>query len=329
MRRALSGALLLALLAAPLSAATLKLKDGSRVECKVRSYDPATQTLHVTTADGEQASYTMAQLDGRSVYQVNSSLIPEGDAKAQFLAANFARDAGLYAHAARRYEIALKLDPSMQAAIDTERTKLKRAAAEFCMANAKQAVDKGDISEAERWLKTLVEKLPGEPEAQQASEMLDTHYDKLRADKMAEVEARASEELKRDAASARKDYDQMVEKSRKGLQARGDSQAAGLFRGALKDGQKVLDELDRIERKYTAPDVREKVQEYRGVVSQQMVEVHLSIASQLATQTDYKGAQREVNKALALDPQNESALTMRARIEDYSSRGIGWGWGWR
>lgn len=326
--RALTGLLACVLIVAPAAAATLKLKDGTRVECKVRSYDPATQTLHVTTADGAQASYTMAQLDGRSVYQVNSSLIPTNDAKAQLLAANFARDAGLYAHAARRYATVVKLDPSMQAAVETERTKLKRSAAESCMTSAQTAIASGNITEAEKWLKLLVEKLPGEPEAERASAMLDQHYDRQRADKMAKADAKASAELQREVAGGRKRFEQMVEKSRKGLQARGNSQAETLFRDALSDGKAVLADIDEIERRHATPEVKEKAPEYRRVVTDQMVELHLHLASQLATRTDYKGAQREVNQALSLDPRNEAALSMRARIEDYASEGLGW-FGWR
>lgn len=324
MRRFLSAVALSALLAASAAGATLKLKDGSRVECKVRSYDTATQTLHVTLADGKEASYTMAQLDGRSVYQVNSSLIPANDAKAQLLAANFARDAGLYAHAARRYATAAKLDPSLKGAIDGEMGKLKRSAAEFCMANARSAIAKGNIPEAEKWLKTLIEKLPGEPEADEAGAMLERYYGRVREEKLAKADAKASDAVKQDAAAGRKRYDQMVEKTKKGLQAKGGSQATALYRDALSDGKFVLKELDSIEKKHKTPDVAEKVSEYRGIVTEQMVDLHLHLASQLATQTDYKGAQREVGQALSLDPKNEAALSMRARIEDYASRGLDW-----
>jgi len=327
MRRALHGLLLCALWSVPAVAGTFKLKDGTRFEAKVRSYDPATQTLYLTTADGKQASYTMAQLDGRSVYQVNASLIPSDDPKAQLLAANFARDAGLYAHAARRYAKAVQLDPSMRAAVEPEVTKLKRVAAEGCMANARAAIAKGDTSEAEKWLKALIEKLPGEPEAAQASSMLDQYYAQTRAVEVARVEQKSSEALKKDIAQGKRRYEEMVDKTKKALQARGSGQAENLFRNALSDGQAVLKELDGIQDKYDEPEVQERVVEYRQIVTDQMVEVHLHIASQLATQSDYKGAQREVNQALALDSKNERALSMRARIEEYSSQGIGWrGW---
>jgi tetratricopeptide (TPR) repeat protein len=327
MRRALSGLVLCALLAAPAAAATLKLKDGTRVECKVKSYDSATQTLHVTTADGKDQSYTMAQLDGRSVYQINSSLVPPKDAKAQLLAANFARDAGLYSHAVRRYAQALELDPNLKGQVDAEMKTLRRAAAGACMDRARTSIAKGDTNEAEKYLKILVEKLPSEPEADQAASMLDQYYAQNRATKIAAADQKAAETLKKDVATGKKRYEQMVEKTRKGLQARGSSQAEGLFKGAINDGEAVLSELDAVEKKYSDDaSLRSQASNYREVVTQQMVEVHLHMASALATHSDYQGAQGEINQALSLDPRNEQALSMRARVEEYSSRGIGWGW---
>ncbi len=326
MRRAITGLVLCALLAAPAAAATLKLKDGTRVECKVKSYDSATQTLHVTTADGKDQTYTMAQLDGRSVYQVNSSLVPPKDAKAQLLAANFARDAGLYSHAVRRYATALELDPNLKGQVDAEMKTLRRAAAGACMDRARTSIAKGDTNEAEKYLQILVEKLPSEPEADQAAQMLDQYYAQNRATKLAAADQKAAETLQKDVATGKKRYEQMVEKTRKGLQARGSGQAEGLFKGAINDGEAVLAELDAIDKKYDDPAIRSQASNYREVVNQQMIEVHLHMASALATHSDYQGAQREINEALALDPKNEAALSMRARVEEYSSRGIGWGW---
>lgn len=328
MRTTLTSLLLLALAALPASAATLKLKDGTSVQCKVQSYDTATKTLQVKLEDGKDAKYTLDQLDARSVYLVNASLIPDNDAKAQLLAANFARDAGLYAHAARRYKDAVKLDPSLQGAVDVEMATLRHSAATLCIANARAAAAKQDFAEAERWLKTLIEKLPNEPEAAQAAAALDQHYSQTRAVKMADADAKASDALKKDVAAGKQRYEQMVEKTKQGLQARGSSQAKGLFNSALSDGKFVLKELDRLEKKYDDSKSRTQAASYRKLVNDQMVDLHLHIASQLATQSDYKGAQREVNEALAIDSKSAAALAMRVRLEDYSSRGLGWGLGW-
>jgi len=324
MRRILTGLTLLAFAALPASAAVLKLKNGTTVDCKVKGYDTATKTLSVTTAAGQDVRYTLDELDARSVYLVNASLVPKNDARAQFLVANFARDAGLYAHAMRRYGEAVKLDPAMKPAVETEVVKLKRTAAQYCIENARAAAAKNDMAGAEKWLKVLVQKLPDEPEAMQAAQLLDTHYAKVREAKVAAADQKASDALKKDVEQGKKRYSQMVEKTKLGLQARGGSEAENYYRGAIADGKAVMKEIDDIEKKYSDPKVKGQAAEYRSVVTEQLVEVYLNIASSLATRSDYQGAQKQVNEALALDPKNEQALSMRSRIEEYSSQGIGW-----
>lgn len=319
---------LFAAAALPASAATIKLKDGTTIPCKVKSYDSSTKTLYVTLEDGKDAQYTLDQLQARSVYQINASIVPKDDAKAQLLVANFARDAGLYSEAARRYEAVVKLDPALKPAVETEMTTLRRSAAQLCAEKARTAAAKKDYKEAEKWAKVLIEKLPNEPEAAEAATALESYYAQTRAAKMAAAEAKASEALKKDVAAGKARYEKMVDKTKQGLQARGNSQAKSLFNGAISDGEYVLKEIDRVAKKYDDSATQEKAQEYRALVTQQLVEIHLHIASLLATQSDYRGAQQEVNEGLALDPKNEQALAMRARIEDYSSRGIGWRWGW-
>jgi tetratricopeptide (TPR) repeat protein len=326
MRRLLTSLLVLAVAALPASAAKLNLKDGTTVDCKVQSYDPATKTLHVVLQDGKAAQYRMDELDARSAYLLNASLIPKDDAKAQLMTANFARDAGLYAHAARRYRDAAKLDPSLTATVDAEMTKLRRAAAEFCASNAHVAAAKGDFAEAEKWCKILIEKLPGEPEAAQAKTALDNYYSQNREKKMAAADEKADAALQKDVEKGKARYAQMVDKSKQALQATGTSQSESLFRGAIADGTAVLKQIDDLEKKYDDPKVKEQAAGYRKVVTDQVMEVHLNIANLQCTKSDYRGAQQEVNAVLAMDPKNQAALSMRERIQDYSSRGLGWGW---
>jgi tetratricopeptide (TPR) repeat protein len=326
MRRTLMSLVLLAIAALPASAATIKLKDGTLIQCKVNSYDSGNKTLHVTLEDGKDAQYTLDQLQARSVYQINASIIPKDDAKAQLAVGNFARDAGLDMEASRRYANAAKLDPALKPTVDAEMTTLRRSAAQMCAERARAAAAKKDYKEAEKWAKVLIEKLPDEPEAAEAATALESYYAQTRAAKMAAAEAKTSEALKKDVAQGKARYEKMVDKTKQGLQARGNSQAKNLFNGAITDGEFVLKEIDRVAKKYDDSATQERAQEYRALVTQQMVEVHLHLASLLATQSDYRGAQHEVNDALALDPKNEQAMAMRARIEDYSSRGIGWRW---
>jgi tetratricopeptide (TPR) repeat protein len=325
-RRPLALLLVLALAAPFAAAATLKLKNGTSVTGQVSRYDSATKTVFLRTDDGKDMQLTIDQLDGRSTYLVNASIVPKDDAKAQMLVGNFARDVGLYQHALRRYGDAAKLDPSLEPAIEAEVTKLKRSAAELCMTEAQKAISKGDSKGAEKWLTILVEKLPGEPEAQRAGELLQRHYAVKETEAIAKAEAKATDDVKKDAANGKKHYERMIERAKQGLQEGGSSKAQASFRSAIQDGQAALKEIARLEKKYDDPQVREVLQTYHKSTIDQMVDLHLHLASALSVQSDYKGALKACNEALALDPKNQAALSARARIEEYSSRGIGWGW---
>jgi len=77
------------------------------------SYDEVAKVLHFKIDGGEAMMYTLDELDKRSVYLVHSSVISKDNGQGQLGLANFARDIGLYAHSARRYEYAEAADPSL------------------------------------------------------------------------------------------------------------------------------------------------------------------------------------------------------------------------
>jgi hypothetical protein len=313
-------------LTAPAFASELKLKDGTTLTGRAVRYDSPSKTLYYRTDDGRDVHYTLDQFDARSLYVLNASIVPKDDAPKQLMVANYARDIGLYAHAVRRYGETLKTDPSLKATVDREMAQLRRMAAEQCWKNAEAAKAKGDVREAEKWLTTLINKLPDEPEAAKAKTILDDYYAQNRAEKMAQADAKASAELQKHVEKGKKLYEQMVEKGKKGLQARTPSQARTYYDAALKDGQAVLAEIDNIEKTQNLNEGQvASANEYRQIVTEQMVETYLNIASQQTVQTDYNGALRTVNNALALDPKNQSALAARARIEE----SVNSGWGWR
>ena len=63
----------------------------------------------------------------------------------------------------------------------------------------------------------------------------------------------------------------------------------------------------------------EQLEGYRQMVIDQMVELHLHLASLWTVRSSYNKALGEANKALALDPRSEQALAARARIERAAS----------
>ena len=317
-------ALVLAVAAPAYGADHIKLKDGTVVNGKATAYDSQKKTLSFRTEQGQDKTYTLDQLDARSVYMVNASTVPKDNGRAQLQLANFARDIELYAHAGRRYGYAEQADPSLKPEIDKERAIGKKLAAEYCMRNAKESLSKNKVKDAEEWLTTLVQKLPDEPLAAEATQMLDQYYTKERNARDDELEAKHADLIQGDLQKGKKLYDGMIQKTKDGLTARNDNKAVALWKDAIKDGQGVLKEIDRISAKYKDdPRIQEGADRYRALTIEQMIDAHLNIASSLTVSSSYKEALKETNAALALDPQNMAALSQRARIEQAASEGLG------
>jgi len=321
--RPLASIALFLALAAPLAAGEkIKLKTGKVVDGKATAYDADKQELHFVTG-GKEEVYRLDQLDARSVYLVHSSVIPKDSAKGQLQLANFARDAGLFEHAARRYGYAEQADPELKPEIDKERIKLRREAADFCLKNAKAASAKKDQKETEKWLSLLLERLPNEPQAAEASALLEASYSSAREAKEAELAAEFQALLEKDLKKGKEAYKRMIESTRKGLTARNDSQASKLWRSAIQDGETVLKEIDKVEKSHgDDPKVREGAVQYRGLTRDQMVEANLHLASQSLVKSSLKDAKEYCNAALALDGKNGEALAMRARIEQAANEGL-------
>ncbi|TAH38178.1 MAG: hypothetical protein EYC70_06030 [Planctomycetota bacterium] len=304
----------------------IKLKDGTVVQGRATAYDAQKKVLSFRTADGKDMAYTLDQLDQRSVYHVTASIVPKDNARGQIQLANYARDIGLYAHAARSYQYAEKADPSLKPEIDQERVLGRRLAADYCIQQAQAAFAKNDVKEAERWLSLLVEKLPNEPQAEQAAAVLEQHYMAERNARDDELEREQAELLEKDLKLGKERYDRMIERTKQGLTARS-SQSEALWEGAIADGEVVLKEIGKIEKKYADdPRVQEGGARYRQLTIAQMVDAHLHLASRYTVSSSYNKALKHTNAALALDPQNEQARAQRARIEQASSEGIGLNW---
>ncbi len=315
-------AIMAALAASSAAQENIKLKSGTVVNGRATAYDPKNEVLSFRTADGQDKKYTMAELDGRSVYLVYSSVVPQENAKGQLQLANFARDAGLYQHAARRYGYAEK-DPSLKADVEAARVVLRQRAADSCMTNAKAAQAKGDAKEAQKWLSLILEKLPNEPQATEAAAMVQVDYAREANARDDALEKDHAELLQSDLKKGKKAYDTMIERTRDGLTARNASASANLWKNALSEGDVVLKELDRLAKKY--PDdakVQDGAKKYRQLTIEQMVEVHMHMASQYTARSSFNEAMKEVNAALALSPQNEQVLAQRARIEQSANEGL-------
>lgn len=321
---------LFALLGSAKAGDYVKLKNGERLEGQATAYDDKTRILSFQLKSGEEREIPVDDLNGRSYYQVIRSKVPKDNARGQLQLANFARDVGLYAHSVRHYEYAMKADSGLKKEIDADLAILRREAGSWAMGIVRDALQKGDRTKAERWLKKIVAKLPNEPVANEARAMLERYHSETQAKKDDELERKHAEKLKRELKTAKKHYDDMLEGNMKALTNTGSgNKAVSAWEGAIKDGEHALEELQKFMKSHSdEADVIDAVSGYTKIINEQLIEMHLGLASHWSTRSSYNKAQGEVNLALAIDPKNKDARSMRARIEEAASRGLGWGWGW-
>jgi len=173
----------------------------------------------------------------------------------------------------------------------------------------------------------VVEKVPNEPQAKEAAAMLEQTYVKARGEQEAKAQSKASDQLKKDLTPGKKSYDDMVRKTQEGLTASTTgSKSLSSWSGAVGDGERALALLDKLVKKYPDPQTQELLGGYRVIVVNQLIELHLHLASAYTTRSSYNDALAEVNQGLALDPKNEQCLAARARIEQAAAErgGIRW-----
>jgi YD repeat-containing protein len=314
---------LLALVAPSAAQEKIKLKSGKVVSGRATAYDDQKQVLSFHTEDGQDVQYTMDQLDARSVYLVYASVIKKDNGKGQLALANFARDAGIYEHAARRYGYAEQADPKLKEEVAREREVLRQRAADYCLSNARAAQQKGDAKEAQKWLAIILERLPNSPQAAEAASMVQQGYAQEANARDDALEREHADLLQKDLKKGKAAYDSMIQRTQDGLTARNSSKSESLWRNAIDDGEDVLKEIDRLAKKYPDdPKVQDGAVKYRQLTIEQLVEIHLHLSSQYTTNSSLKKALKEANAALALDPKNGQALSARARIEEASNEGL-------
>lgn len=306
---------------------TLKLKDGTRVSGQALAYDGDAKVLTFRTDAGEVMELSIDDLDARSSYQLNRSLADKSDGAKQLALANFARDAGLFAHSSRHYDQAEAADLSLAAEVATQRALMHTAAAEWVLATAHEAIAKDDNATAEKWLTKLVQRLPEHPLTAQAATMLEEQYTRTHAAADDELEDRYADVLEGELKQGKSYYDHMIELTKQGLTTkRTGSASMQAWEKAIYDGKKCLAELGKFEKKEANSEASALASGYRVLVIEQMIEIYMHMASNLTTRTDYNGATTQVNQALALDPTSTAALDMRARIEYAASDDGDWGW---
>ncbi len=307
-------------------AEVLVLKDGTRLTGKATAYDSNVEVLSWETAEGEALRVPLVDLRASSAYRVLKGQVEREDAEGQLQLGNFARDIEFFAHAGRHYGYAEAADATLKPRVAGEVALLKRRAATWAMAHAKEAIADGNLKRGEDWLEKILTKLPDQPEAAEARRMLDAYFDRVHREGVAEVEREHREVLEKGLSKAKSAYDEMLVANKAALQSEQvGGKAVRSWEKAISQGERAIKELDRFE-KENPEAYKELLSTYRSAVDKELIGVHLHLATHWASRNSYNKALVHTNRALAIDPNSDLALGMRNRIIDASSRGNPWVW---
>lgn len=316
--------LALCLLAAPCFATdVIKVKGLGVLRGDATAWDEAAGILTFVTEDGKEYKIKKDDLDRLSAYKLAKTKIDRKKPEDLVKLGNFARDIELYAYAGQQYAAALGMAPEMKDAIAVEQAMNRKLAAEYCMRQAKEAIAQKDVQNAEKWLTTMVDKLPDEPASREAATILAEYYKKNHAAKDDELEAKYKDQLEKDLKKGKRHYDSMLEMIQAGLtNERSTSATKKNFEGAWDEGNRALGELDKVQKQHQGDaDLAELFDGYRDLITEHMVSSQIHLAASYSVQTSYNQALKTLNKALSVDPTNKDVLAARARVEEAVSNG--------
>lgn len=307
----------------------ISVKSGPRLKGHLVSYDAQEKRIEFRTEDGELVSYTLDQLEPRSVFHLASSHVKADDGPGQLAVGNYARDHQLYAYAVTHYERAVKADPSLKPQVDKEMAKLRPEAAEWLWNKAQEAINNGNPRDAERYLTVLVQRLPNQPQTEKAKPLLAKYYDQNKDEVDKEWASHHDDQARSEIKTAKQYYDQLAAENKAGLQnSNSQTRAIDSFTRGVEYGKKALEELDRVTKDNKDPKVVAAAKELHDQTVQLMVTAYINLSNVYTTRSSYEQANAAINEALALDPNNANALRARSQNSTASAvSGSGWGWG--
>ena len=304
----------------------LYLRTGKSYKGVVQSDDG--ERIVLLTVGGNELTLGYDELAPRTVYSLRQAKIAPGDFEGQLEIANYARDNELYGYARRHYERALRADRSREAEVEREVALLRRYASEAELTKAREALAAHDARTARRHLSRLMEEFPGEPAADAAAALFEEEF-AVEREEQQNRRASRSDEVTRALEPAQRHLDRATEHVRSGLKnARKQTQAIRSFQSAVTSARRSYDLLDRLaKRSSSGPELRAAVAGMVTEVKEVAVAAYVHAASAYLVRGSHYNAIESANAALAIDPNNAEARSIRRRAEEDLSD-PGWGWRW-
>lgn len=302
---------------------SIVMKDGSVRRIVLLQDDGQAITVRAISGNGEQ-KIAYADLSPRTVYRLRAGRTKESDAEGQLALGEFAIDEGLIAAGKKHLDLAVKADPTVAARALILVRRAGEKSAEILLARAEARVAANDLSQAERLLATLLTEHPESEASTRAQPMLDEVRRKIaerdeaeKAERLAKMTAADRADFEKSLAAVGEHRDAAKKDVREGLMNTKSLRAAATeFESAIARSEKAERVLVELRKKHRGhADEIAMIDAAEEAIRAEKLRTYLYLASLYAGRQSYSEALKNVDRALAQDPQNAEAKAARARIE--------------
>lgn len=312
---ALLGLLLLGGLAGAAPFDKILLKNGSTLNGKVTA--DTGKSIVVEGNWGKETTLAYSEVDSRVLFRLKLGATKRTDGPGQIKLARFACDVGLWAQSRRHYSWALRADKSLESQVDAGLLHLRKTAGASVLADAKRYEAQGNLTKAQELLTTIIREIPHDDSAQEAAKMLITLHPRTKKKDSEGYEVKVSPRLKAMLAPARAHYDRMLSNSQKGeSNLLFPDRALPYLNTAVRDGMQARQTWTQIKnRRGSDPELRNIVSYVDSKLDDNLVELHIHIASVRMRAKQYPGALNELTKATRIAPSDGRVSAMKMKIQ--------------
>lgn len=312
------------------------LSSGEFFHATILGSTPDSVGIRRKTDDGGEETLTLSvdQCDKWFFYQVRDKTLGD-DAKGRIQLAKWCVQNDMFSRAKVQMSRARAADEKVvEEFMKTEFPKIKEGLGKRIFDVAKRSWSRGSAKNAKMWCSLILTKFEGTKVEPEAEALLEEIHKKL------EEEEERKQKLRRKAAAAQAEREAKIKEDKRdkelapverlmregrqanhtGLKAKNLSQAKSAFETAASRFKHAIKRADQGLKDTKDEQVAKGLQEMRGEATENAIEVYLNLANTYASRGSDVKASQYCNQALALDPENASAKSLRASLG-----GGGWG----
>jgi len=331
---------ILSLFAAQAAAADqlIFLKGGRVFHGEILKSDWDTVTIKRKLDAGGEETITVPARDCEAYfyYTVRDRALGD-DAKGRIQLAKFCVNNDMFPRAKAQMDRARSIDMEVvNDFMQNEFPKIKEGLAERVLNAGRRALRAGSTKMAKKYASLILTKFEGtkaEPEAEKLLDDTQKKIDEVKAGKRAQRRRSQKAEVELEQRQAERERDAVLGPIEKlldggslandlGLKAKNISGARNHFDTAGARYENAVKKADAALKGSHPEDLMQALKEMRADAVHGGVTAYLNAAHSLAARGSYNEAVKYTNKALALDPNNAEAKSVRAEI---STSGGGWG----